>query len=154
VNTAMDENTILAEALKIAEKRLTYKTSERINCPNSLREFVKIKFGSIDTAREHFVLIFMNARHKVLGCEVLHSGETDGCQVSPKEVVKACMRTDACVAVILAHNHPSGNQEPSAADIGLTSRLKNALSLVDIRVLDHMIVAADTCTSFAERGLL
>jgi DNA repair protein RadC len=105
--------------------------------------------------REHetFTLIYLDARHRLIACDDLFRGTIDGASVHPREVVKEALRYNAA-AVILAHNHPSGVAEPSTADELITRRLKDALALVDIRVLDHLIVAGATTLSFAERGLL
>jgi len=94
----------------------------------------------------------MDNRNRVITFEKLFRGTIDGASVYPREVVKACLSHNAA-AVIFAHNHPSGVAEPSQADIAITERLKKALALVDIRVLDHLIVGEEVI-SFAERGLL
>jgi len=102
--------------------------------------------------REHFALMLLDSQHRVLECNVIFSGTIDGAAIYPREIVKAALYANAA-AVILAHNHPSGVVEPSAADKRITERIKSALALVDIRVLDHIIVG-DSCYSFAESGLL
>ena len=94
----------------------------------------------------------MDNRNRVITFEKLFRGTIDGASVYPREVVKACLSHNAA-AVIFAHNHPSGVAEPSQADIAITDRLKKALALVDVRVLDHLIVGEEVI-SFAERGLL
>jgi len=105
--------------------------------------------------REHetFTLIYLDNRHRLIACDDLFRGTIDGASVHPREVVKEALRHNAA-AVILAHNHPSGVAEPSQADELITRRLREALALVDIRVLDHLIVAGAETLSFAERGLL
>jgi DNA repair protein RadC len=102
---------------------------------------------------EVFTLIYLDKRHRVIACQDLFRGTIDGASVYPREVVKEALKHNAA-AVILAHNHPSGVAEPSQADEMITQRVKEALALVDIRVLDHVIVAGGDTTSFAERGLL
>jgi DNA repair protein RadC len=102
---------------------------------------------------EVFTLIYLDNRHRFIAAEDLFRGTIDGATVHPREVVKEALKHNAA-AVIIAHNHPSGVAEPSNADELITRRLKEALNLVDIRVLDHIIVAGGTTTSFAERGLI
>ena len=102
--------------------------------------------------REYFALMLLNSQHKVLECSIIFSGTIDGASIYPRESVKAALYANAA-AVILAHNHPSGQPEPSSADKRITERIKSALALVDIRVLDHIIVG-DSCYSFAESGEL
>ena len=92
-------------------------------------------------------------RHRVLAYEEMFRGTLDGASVHPREVVRAALDHNAA-AMIFAHNHPSGATEPSQADIALTRILKEALALVDVRVLDHFVVAAGSTASFAERGLI
>ena len=97
--------------------------------------------------------MYLDNRNRVTGFEELFRGTLDGASVHPREVVKHALSRNAA-AVILAHNHPSGVAEPSQADEIITQRLKDALGLVDIRVLDHIVVGDGSCESFAERGLL
>lgn len=106
-----------------------------------------------DCQQEIFVCLFLDTRHAVIRCEELFYGTIDGASVYPREVVKRALKHNAA-ALILAHNHPSGVAEPSQADIRITERLKAALGLVDIRVLDHLIVGDGQVVSLAERGLL
>lgn len=104
-------------------------------------------------AREKFVMLFMDSRHRVVGYEELFAGTIDGAEVHPREVVKAALRFNAA-AVIAAHNHPSGNPEPSAADRAVTARLKQALALVDVRLLDHFVIGDGPAVSMAARGMV
>ena len=101
---------------------------------------------------EVFVVIWLNSQHKVIQSEEMFRGSIDGASIYPREVVKAGLACNAA-AVIFAHNHPSGHSEPSSADIQITKRLKEALSLMDIRLLDHFVIGTAT-TSMAEKGLL
>lgn len=102
---------------------------------------------------EVFACMFLDARHRVIGFEELFQGTIDGASVHPRQVVKRALHHNAA-ALIFAHNHPSGVAEPSRADEQITLRLKDALSLIDVRVLDHVIVGDGQAVSFAERGLL
>jgi DNA repair protein RadC len=102
---------------------------------------------------EVFGCLYLDNRHRVLAFEELFRGTVDGASVHPREVVRACLRHNAC-AVIFAHNHPSGVAEPSAADRAITRQLIDALRLVDIRVLDHLVIGAGEPVSMAARGML
>ena len=102
---------------------------------------------------ELFCCLYLDNRHRVLRFDELFRGTIDGTSVYPREVVKEALLINAA-AVILAHNHPSGVAEPSQADERITKRLKSALDLVDIRLLDHLIVGEGAATSLASRGLL
>ncbi|MCY1366184.1 hypothetical protein D9M69_530660 [compost metagenome] len=100
-----------------------------------------------------FAALFLDSQHRLLEYVELFRGTIDAAAVYPREVVKEALRLNTA-AVIFSHNHPSGNPEPSQADKVLTQRLKEALALVDVRTLDHVIVAGDATASFAEHGLL
>jgi DNA repair protein RadC len=102
---------------------------------------------------EVFCCLYLDNRHRVLAFEELFRGTVDGASVHPREVVRACLRHNAC-AVIFAHNHPSGVAEPSAADRAITRQLSDALRLIDVRVLDHLVVGAGEPVSMATRGLM
>lgn len=119
--------------------------------PRATREFVQLRLR--DLPHEVFCCLLLDNHHRVLGFEELFRGTVDGAIVHPREVVKLALSRNAA-AMILVHNHPSGVAEPSAADRLITGRLKEALALVDVRVVDHLIVGDGVCESFAERGLL
>jgi len=106
-----------------------------------------------DLPYEVFCALFLDNRHRLIAFDELFRGTIDGASVHPREVVRQALSRNAA-AVILAHNHPSGVAEPSQADELITLRLKDALGLVDIRVLDHLIVGDNRCVSLAERGVL
>ncbi len=106
-----------------------------------------------DRPYEVFAVLFLDNRHRVLAFEELFRGTIDGASVHPREVVRRALRHNAA-AVILSHNHPSGIAEPSRADQQITAKLRDALALVDVRVLDHLVVGDGECCSLAERGLL
>ncbi|MGE0373520.1 MAG: DNA repair protein RadC [Gammaproteobacteria bacterium] len=114
-----------------------------------MRELLADGMGPAD--RELFAVAFLDVRHRLIGFDTLFSGTLDSAPVYPREVVKAALTRNAA-AVLFAHNHPSGDSEPSQADRVLTTRLRDALALVEVRVLDHLVVGADEVTSFAERG--
>jgi DNA repair protein RadC len=119
--------------------------------PRATREFLRMRLRDLD--HEVFCCLYLDNRHRVIAFEELFRGTIDGASVHPREVVKRALARNAA-ALILAHNHPSGIAEPSQADELITRRLKEALALVDIRVLDHLVVGDGQCASFAERGLL
>jgi len=122
-----------------------------IKSPSETEDFLKARLGDLE--HESFCVIYLDNRHRVIQFSELFRGTIDGTSVYPREVVKESLKNNAA-AIILAHNHPSGVSEPSQADERITKRLKAALELVDIRVLDHIIVGQGTATSFAARGLL
>ncbi len=127
------------------------KEAIEINSPRAVREFLMLHFAG--RQYESFVAVFLDAQHRVIEAEELFKGTLTQTSVYPREVVKAALKNNAA-AVIFAHNHPSGVCEPSSSDRMLTDALKSALSLVDVRVLDHFIVAGNQTMSFAERGLI
>jgi DNA repair protein RadC len=122
-----------------------------LDSPQATRDFLIRRLR--DTPHELFCCLHLDNRHRLIAFDELFRGTIDGASVHPREVVKQALSRNAA-AVILAHNHPSGVAEPSQADELVTRRLREALQLVDIRVLDHMIVADNGCLSFAERGLI
>lgn len=126
-------------------------TGSALANPRATREFVRMRLR--DLPYEVFCCVYLDNRHRVIGFEELFRGTIDGASVHPREVVRHALARNAA-ALILVHNHPSGLAEPSQADELITRRLKEALSLVDIRVLDHLVVGDAVCESFAERGLL
>jgi DNA repair protein RadC len=119
--------------------------------PRAARDFLIARLRDRD--HEVFCCLFLDTRHRLISFEELFRGTVDGASVHPREVVKQALGRNAA-SVILAHNHPSGIAEPSQADEVITTRLRDALALVDIRVLDHLIVGDGTCTSLAERGIV
>lgn len=146
-----NDDAIIESALKILESRISYNSdSPLLTSPQASKDYVKLQLATYE--HEVFACLFMDNRNRVITFEKLFRGTIDGASVYPREVVKACLSHNAA-AVIFAHNHPSGVAEPSQADIAITERLKKALALVDIRVLDHLIVGEEVI-SFAERGLL
>jgi DNA repair protein RadC len=119
--------------------------------PRLAQDFLRRELRDLDY--ETFCLIYLDSRYQVRGFEPLFRGTIDCAQVHPREVVRRALEVRASF-VILAHNHPSGLADPSDADQVITRRLREALELVEIRVLDHVIVGEGTCVSLAERGLL
>ena len=148
--TGSHDDTIIAQALAILAIRLR-KPGAVLASPAAVRDYLQLTIAE----REHevFVCVFLDAQNKVVALDELFRGTLSQTSVYPREIVKAALRYNSA-AVIFAHNHPSGVAEPSRADEALTQTLRHALALVDIRVLDHFIVAGSITVSFAERGLL
>ena len=153
-NTHIDisnDDAIIESALKILEQRINYCTdAPSLTSPQASKDYVKLQLAEYE--HEVFACLFLDNRNRVIAFDKLFNGTIDGASVYPREVVKASLSHNAA-AVIFAHNHPSGVAEPSLADEKITQRLKEALSLMEIRVLDHLIVGEEV-VSFAERGLL
>ena len=122
-----------------------------IKSPADTEKFLKDALGNLQ--KEKFSIMFLDNRHRVLAFETMFEGTIDGTSVYPREVVKRSLELNAA-AVIFSHNHPSGVAEPSQADERITKRLKEALDLVDVRVLDHIVVGGSNHTSLASRGML
>jgi len=126
-------------------------SGEAIRSPADTEAFLQARMRHL--GHELFCCLFLDNRHRVLRFDELFRGTIDGTSVYPREVVKEALAVNAA-AVILAHNHPSGVAEPSQADERITKRLKSALELVDIRLLDHLIIGDGSATSLASRGLI
>jgi DNA repair protein RadC len=146
---AVSDDAVIDVALRILSERVLQSTP--LANPRATREFLAARFANLE--HEVFTCLYLDNRNRVIACEDLFRGTLDGSSVHPREVVKQALTHNAA-AVILAHNHPSGIAEPSQPDELITRRLKQALALVDIRVLDHLIVGGATTTSLAEQGLL
>lgn len=127
------------------------RTGDALNSPRAVRDFLQLLLHA--RQQEVFVAIFLDAQHRVVATEELFHGTLTQTSVYPREIVKRALHHNAA-AMIFAHNHPSGVAEPSDSDRLLTEELKKALALVDVRVLDHFIVAGAGCLSFAEKGWL
>lgn len=138
--------TAAKHALALRVRRGALFTSPRLTA-----DYLMTRMATLP--HELFTLIYVDKRHRFIAAQDLFRGTLDGASVHPREVVIEALKHQAA-SVILAHNHPSGVAEPSQADEFITHRLRDALSLVDIRVLDHIIVANNSTVSFAERGIL
>ena len=144
----MTEKDVLAAAERILKKRLERQGS--IASPTDANEFLRIRLGGLPY--EEFHVLWLDNRHRIIDCQKLFSGTIDGASIYPREVVRAALSVNASAA-ILAHNHPSGVAEPSAADRAITNELRDALRLIGVRILDHIVVGAE-CVSMAGRGLM
>jgi DNA repair protein RadC len=142
-----------AAAIELAKRSLVEeaKTRSALTSPGAVRDYLRLALA----ARPHevFVCIWLDAQHRVVACEEAFRGTLTQTSVYPREIVKSALAANAA-AVIFAHNHPSGVAQPSQADELLTRNLREALALVEVKVLDHFIVAGNQAISFAERGLL
>ena len=151
-STATDhDDAIISRALKILEYRARYSEDVSISSPSAARDYCRLKLAALP--HEVFAVMWLDAQNRLIAYEELFRGTLTQTSVYPREVIKAALRNNAAAA-ILAHNHPSGVAEPSCADEMLTRTLKEALALVDVRVLDHLVVSTGGVTSFAERGLI
>ena len=146
----MSDQKIIEQALAILESRLQ-KPEHFFTQPKDTSDYLKLKFEGLE--HESFRVMFLNNKHGVINLTELFRGTIDEASVYPREVVKAALKFNAA-AVIFAHNHPSGDCEPSFADHAITRRLTDALQLVNIRVLDHIVVGGNDSYSFAENGLM
>lgn len=140
---------VLQAALRVLAGQL--RGSEVLSSPQAVRDFLRIKLGTLE--HEVFAVIHLDAQHRVIEYVEMFRGTVSQTSVYPREIVKESLARNSA-ALILVHNHPSGVAEPSRADELLTQALKSAVALVDVRVIDHLIVAGPTILSFAERGLL
>ena len=144
---ARHEADILGEAETILRKR--WARLGALSDPRESADWLRVHCAGM--VAEVFGAIFLDNRHRILCVRELFRGTIDGCSVSPREVVRAVIEANAA-AVVLYHNHPSGNPEPSAADVAITQTLKQALDLIGTRVLDHLVIG-ETVTSLSQRGL-
>ena len=144
-----EENNVIAQGLAILSRRM--RANDQLSSPESVRDYLRMSLSG----REHevFVVVLLDSQHRVLRCEEMFRGTLTQTSVYPREVVKTALAASVA-SVIFAHNHPSGASEPSQADELLTRELKAALALVDVKVLDHFVIAGTQSLSFAERGLL
>jgi DNA repair protein RadC len=142
-----------AAAFEILRRSLDEKLKERtaLTSPGAVRDYLRLTLGRKD--EEVFVCLWLDAQHKVMEVEEAFRGTLTQTSVYPREIVKKALARNAA-AVIFAHNHPSGVAQPSQSDELLTRNLREALALVEVKVLDHFIVAGNQTISFAERGLL
>ncbi|MBZ7830698.1 RadC family protein [Raoultella planticola] len=137
-------------ALTLLDRHLR-ETGVAFTSTQAARDWLKLKMAGLE--REEFMVLYLNQQNQLIAHEILFAGSISSTEVHPREVVKRALYFNAA-AVILAHNHPSGDTTPSQADKTITQRLVQALQLIDIRVPDHLIVGGTQILSFAEHGLL
>ena len=143
------EQAIVDQALEILRER--HQHGALLSSPEVTKDYLRLKLA--DEKQEIFGCIFLTNRHTVIEVENLFTGTIDGASVYPRIIVQKALTHNAA-ALLAYHNHPSGCADPSQADIRITERIRDALALVDIRLLDHLVVCVEECVSFAERGLL
>jgi DNA repair protein RadC len=143
----------VSAVLELARRSLAQQLAERpaFESPGQVKDYLRLQLGG--RGHEVFAVMFLDAQNRLLRLEEMFRGTLTQTSVYPREVVKRALELHAA-AVVLAHNHPSGTAEPSRADEFLTQTLRSALSLVDVRVLDHFVVGAGDVVSFTERGLM
>ena len=140
----------IREALTLLDRQLR-EPGVSFTSSHAVRDWLRLHLATQE--REEFTALFLDNQHRLLAHETLFTGTINHTQVHPREVVKAGLKHN-CAAVIVAHSHPSGEAEPSKADRQVTTRIQQALDLVDIRLLDHLVVGGMEITSFADRGWL
>jgi DNA repair protein RadC len=140
---------VLSQARRVLSQRV--RRGATMSSPQAVKDHLRLEIGVLE--HEVFCELFLDAQHRIIALKQMFRGTVTQTSVYPREVVKEALALNAA-AVILAHNHPSGAAEPSRADEFLTQTLKTALALVDVRVLDHLVVAGADVRSFAELGLL
>lgn len=140
----------IKRALNLLEKHLR-QPGVAFTTATAARDWVTLKLAGLE--REVFMVLYLDNQHRLIEHETLFMGTISHIDVQPREIVKAALLRNAA-AVILVHNHPSGHAEPSEADRSMTEKVKQALALVDIRTLDHLVVGHGDVVSFAERGWL
>ena len=152
---AADADAIIARAIAILSERLPQTKGEQVTSPRIARKLAWILCQSRDPLSETFGVIYLTTQHVVLAAEIASTGTIDGASVHPREIVRRALSLGAS-AVICCHNHPSGVPTPSPADEVLTSRLRDALALIDVRLLDHIVCGSipEESVSMAEHGLV
>ncbi len=148
----LDDDEIIQYACHVLEERMKYRVERDTKIISSEDAKTLVRLRLAEKVSEVFAVFFLDNRHRLIAYEELFQGTIDGASVHPREVVRAAMRHNAA-ALVLVHNHPTGVAEPSSADEAITRRLKAALALIDVRVIDHLVVG-DEVFSFAESGLL
>ena len=155
-NLDASEVRLLKRASKLLDSKLR-KPSEHtlLTSPFLVRNAARMYFALTHAGKEHevFTVMYLDGAHRLIATVDAFTGTIDAASVYPREIVKQALRCNA-VAVLFIHNHPTGNPDPSSADIKITDKLVAALKLVDIRVLDHIIIGGLDTVSFAERGLI
>ena len=144
---------MLAAVVALTERYLAcgIVREDVFSASTDVRRYLRLRLGG--RPREVFCAMFLDSQHRLIAFRELFLGTIDSASVHPREVLRETLSLNAA-AVIFVHNHPSGVAEPSTSDVRITERLRNALQLIDVRVLDHIVVSADATVSMAERGLL
>ncbi len=146
--TASEAESLTDLALRVLAAK--HEKGRTLENPEQTQAYLRLHLA--ERPNEVFVCLFLDSKHRLIAMEELFQGTIDGASVHPREVVRRAIQVNAA-ALIVAHNHPSGVAEPSQADVRITHRLRDALSLLDIRVLDHVVVATEGSVSLAARSL-
>ena len=149
-----ENSALLLKLLKdLCSEYLSEKMEKKdvLNSPESVKSFLKMKLSGLK--EEVFLVIYLNTKNHVLCSEIMHEGTVDQTAVYPRNILKRALEIHAS-GLILVHNHPSGISKPSQDDIGLTNTIKEIVAALNLRLLDHLVVAKDGCFSFVESGLL
>lgn len=144
-----EKQSVIKLAMKVLAAR--HRAGRPLSSPSETRNYLRLRMG--DYPNEVFGCLFLDSQHRIIAVRELFQGTLNASAVYPRVVVQKALELNAA-ATMFFHNHPSGVSEPSTADEAITHRLKEALALIDVRVLDHFVVAAGESVSFAERGLL
>lgn len=145
------ETEIITAADGVLTERFNKLGGDALSSPDVTRNFLKYRMATLE--HEVFSVIYLTNQHHVIACKEMFRGTIDGASVYPREIVKEALSLNAA-AVIFAHNHPSGVAEPSQADLAITRKLRDVFNGIDIRTLDHFLIAGNRTVSFAERGLI
>lgn len=148
--TPADQEQIISAAYRVLVSKWLPKGA-KLTCPTRVREYLTMHLS--EKEHEVFCVLFLDSQHRAISFDEMFQGTINSASVYPREVVKRALQHNAG-AVILAHNHPSGDPEPSDADRRITDRLKEALGLIDVQVLDHFVIGQEPAISFAERGYI
>ena len=145
----ISDSEVIDMALRILAERVTQ--GPVMSSPRVVKDFLRLRFSGLQ--HEVFCVLYLDKRHRLIACEDLFRGTVDGANVFPREIIKASLRHNAA-SILCAHNHPSNNPSPSQADELITTRIKAAVELLDLKLLDHLVVTAGETVSFAELGLI
>jgi DNA repair protein RadC len=146
----MKNDLIIEQALKVLEERMVY-TTDAFKNPTTTMNYLKLRLATKE--REEFHVLFLDSQNCLIEAQCMFQGTIDAASIWPREVAREALKLNAS-AMILGHNHPSGHNKASQADINITKRLVECMKLFDIRILDHIIVAKTECVSMAEAGLM
>lgn len=150
IKSRKQEDELIAKALKVLESRIKY-SGDQLSSPHAVKNFLRLKSAQYD--HEVFSCLFLDVKNRVIEHREMFRGTLDQAAVYPREVLKAVIELNAA-NIILSHNHPSGDAEPSTADKRITNVLKDLLSPLGVHLLDHIIVGVNDVQSFSEQGLL
>lgn len=149
---SLDEKRIVDQAIEILDAHARNRMlSFKVESPEMLRRYLRLKLESEE--HEVFCVVWLTQTHRVIAFERLFHGSINGCNVYLRQLVKRALHFNAA-AMIAVHNHPSGHSEPSQSDIFLTGKIQEALALIDVRLVDHVVVGKGELTSFAEKGMM